>query len=69
VSPNKVYQEIFLAAVFSAKKDTIIEYFGLSANNTASNGLRKKIITAFKGKVTDYSIDKILEYLMTKRFV
>ena len=68
VSPNKVYQEIFLAAVFSAKKDSIVEYFGLSVNNTASNGLRKKIITAFKGKLTDYSIDKILEYL-TRRFV
>ena len=63
VSPNKVFQEIFLAAIFSSKKDILIEYFGLSANNTTSDELRKKIV-ADEGKLTDYSIDKILEYLM-----
>ena len=64
VSPNKVFQEIFLDAVFSAKKDILIEYFGLTADNTTSIGLRTKIVDAFKGELTDYSIDKILEYLM-----
>jgi len=64
VSPNKVFQEILLDAVFSAKKDILIEYFGLSADNTTSIGLRTKIVDAFKGELTDYSIDKILEYLM-----
>ena len=68
VSPNKVYQEMFLDAIFSAKADVITKNILGTEEATSSDGLRKKIFSALKGKISDSLIDKILDLLGKRLF-
>jgi len=65
VCPNRVYQDILLDAILETKLNAMKGVLGLSDTNS-SNTVVKRVWDALKGKLEDYTIEKVLESLTPK---